>query len=76
MEQHQSHSHTAFNTRKRKQKEAHEKRKEKAKGTVLALYHSGQHNQRAIERETGISLRLVRAILVEAGLHTVKERDW
>lgn len=76
MEQAKPKRESAFEIRQRKQKAAHEKRKQEAAPIVLTLYNSGQHSQKAIERETGIPLRMVRAVLIDAGLHTVKEQNW
>ncbi|MDU9416202.1 hypothetical protein [Pseudomonas sp. zfem005] len=50
--------------------------KEAARSRVLELHRSGVTAHHKIAKQLKVSLRIVRDVLVEAGLHEIKERGW
>lgn len=67
---------SAFAARQRRQKEAYDKRKNALRSQVLQLNQQPDMSQNAIARKLGVGVKIVRAILVEEGLHVVKEKGW
>lgn len=64
---------TARNEAQRKRAAA---AKEAARPRILELHQSGVTTHHTIAKQLRVSLRIVRDVLVEAGLHEIKERGW
>lgn len=50
--------------------------KDAARQKILDLHQAGVTAHHKIAKQLRVSLRIVRDVLVEAGLHEIKERGW